>query len=442
VSNQLSIETDWEHSDSGALEERATYAAIGIRCGNLWLTEAEDFFVNRIRQKVYLSAYPLAEWFTWNWWRLRWEPQRHSRDWAMAHHMSAIGGGYVWPDITIISDGERLVFVPKPTRSRPTEPLRYLCQTPAIVGSSVFEGAIDEFVERVLEQLKAESISTSNLIDIWSDLLEERSSPKIALRRKFEALLGYEVDEASENLLERLVRDSSKLGEGGVQELAAARVEGASPATSAQIIEMAERSGFALNPKDAVRLRQPLSMPLPSAVPAWRRGVAAAKALREQERLGDDKISNHRLCQLAGVPDATISENDRSGGPISFTFDERPSKGRLVLRSSYETGRRFDIARLLGDRIVASNGALRPATRTYTYRQKLQRAFAGEFLCPFEKLTEVLGGDFSDDTIQDVARDFNVSVLTVRTLLVNHGLIERETLTEDFDISPYASRAA
>jgi Zn-dependent peptidase ImmA (M78 family) len=436
VSNQLSLETDWEHSESGSPEERATYAAIGIRCGNLWLTEAEDYFVNRVRQKVYLSAYPLAEWFAWNWWRLRWEPQRHSRDWAMAHHMSAIGGGYVWPDITIISDGERSVFVPKPTRSRPAEPLRYLCQIPVIVGSSVFEGAIDEFVERVLEQLKAESISTSNLSDIWRDLLEERSSPKIAMRRKFEALLGNEVDEASEDLLERLVRDSSKLGEGGVQELAAARVEGASPATSAQIIEMAERSGFALNPRDAARLRQPLPMSLPSAVPAWRRGVAAAKALREQERLGDEKISNHRLCQLAGVPDAAISENNRSGGLLSFAFDEGPSKGRL------ETGRRFDLARLLGDRIVASNGALRPATRTYTYRQKLQRAFAGEFLCPFEKLTEVLGGDFSDDAIQDAARDFNVSVLTVRTLLVNHGLIERETLTEDFDVSLYTPRAA
>jgi hypothetical protein len=208
VDNQLSIETDWEHSANGAPEERATYAAIGIRCSNLWLTEAEDLFVNRIRQKVHLSAYPLAEWFAWNWWRLRWEPRRRSHDWAMAHHMSAIGGGYVWPDITIISDGERLVFVPRPTRLRPAEPLRYLCQVSAVVSSSVFEGAIDEFVLRVLDQLKEEHLTKSNLSDVWNDLVEERGSPGIALRRKLEALSGYEVDEAGESLIEQLMHDA------------------------------------------------------------------------------------------------------------------------------------------------------------------------------------------------------------------------------------------
>jgi hypothetical protein len=440
VSDQLSIETDWEHSDSGVPEERATYAAVGIRCGDLWLTEAEDFFVNRIRQKVCLSAYPLAEWFAWNWWRLRWEPQRHSSDWAMAHRMSTIGRGYVWPNITIISDGERLVFVPKPTQARPAEPLRYLCQTPAIVGSSVFEGGIDEFVERVLEQLKAESISTSNLSDIWNALMEERRSPETALRRKFEALLGYEVDEAGEDLLEQLVNDANKLGAGGVQELAAARMEGGMPATSEQIIDVAGRSGFSLNPKDAVQLRRPLSFA--PAVPAWRRGVAAAKALREQEQFGDEKISNHQLSQLAGVPDTAITEINRSGGLLSFAFDQGPSNGRLVLRSRYETGRRFDLARLVGDRIIASNDALRPATRASTYRQKLQRAFASEFLCPFARLTEVLAGDFSDDAIQDAALHFDVSMLTVRTLLANHGLVGRETLAEDFDVSPDTVRSA
>jgi hypothetical protein len=440
VSNQLTIETDWEHSECGAPEERTTYAAIGIRCGDLYLTEAEDFFVNRVRQKVYLSAYPLAQWIAWNWWRLRWEPQRHSPDWAMAHRISTIGGGYVWPNITIISDGERVVLAPKPTHARPAEPLRYLCQTAAIVGASAFEDAIDEFVGRVLEQLKAESVATSNLNDIWSDLLGERRSPEIALRRKFEALLGYEVDEAGEDLLDRLVSDARKLGEGGVEELAAARAAGDSPATSAQIIEIAQRSGFSLNPDDAVQLRQPLSFP--STVPAWRHGVAAAKALREHERLGDEKISDRQLCQLAGVPDKTISEKSRSGGTLSFSIDQGPSKGHLVLRSRHVTGRRFDLARLLGDRIIAGNDALRPATRAYTYRQKLQRAFAGEFLCPIASLTGVLDGDFSDDRIQDAADHFDVSVLTVQTLLVNHGLVERETLTEDFDASPDTTRAA
>lgn len=206
MDSDLTIETDWEHSEAGTPEERASFAAVGIRSGNLWLTEAEDAFVNRIRQKVYLSAYPLAEWLAWNWWRLRWEPRRYSHEWAMAHRMSTIGGGYVWPDITVISDGERLVLIPAPTRPRPAEPLRYICQTPTVVRASIFEDAVDALVLRVLGQLRAESVATSNLANIWTDLIQERRSPELALRRKFEALLGYEVDETNGDLIERLVR--------------------------------------------------------------------------------------------------------------------------------------------------------------------------------------------------------------------------------------------
>jgi hypothetical protein len=433
VDNQLNIETDWEPLESGSPEERATYAAIGIRCGDLWLTEAEDSFVNQVRKKIHVSAYPLAEWFAWNWWRLRWEPRRYTHDWAMAHHMSAIGGGYLWPDITIVSDGERLVFIPKPTRSRPQEPLRYLCQIPVVVGSSLFERAVDEFVRRVLERLGEEAISESNLGAVWADVLEERNSSEIARRRKLEALLGYEVDKASEELIERLVGDSTQLGESGVEELAAARTKDVQPATSAEIVAMSQECGFDAKPNEAVRLRPAVSRSLPPGVPAWKRGVAAANILREQERLAGGKISNQRLCQLAGVANAAISEDSRSG-LLSFAFDQGPASGRIVMRSKYESGRRFDLARLLGDRIAADAvGALRPATRTYTYRQKLQRAFAGEFLCPFERLSEVLDGDFSEEAIEDAASDFGVSEWVVRTLLVNHGLIERENL--DFDLS-------
>jgi Zn-dependent peptidase ImmA (M78 family) len=442
VDSDLTIETDWEHSEAGTPEERASFAAVGIRSGDLWLTEAEDAFVNRIRQKVYLSAYPLAEWLAWNWWRLRWEPRRHSHEWAMAHRMSTIGGGYVWPDITVNSDGERLVLIPAPTRPRPAEPLRYICQTPAVVRASIFEDAVDALVLRVLGQLRAESVVTSNLTSIWTDLIQERRSPELALRRKFEALLGYEVDEANDDLIERLVRDSIPLGERGVQELAAARTDNAGPATSAEIQQSAKDSGFESRARDVVRLRGISAEPLPVGVAAWKRGVAAARAVREQERLSEGEISSARLCELAGVSNAAISQGQKRGF-LSFALDEGPTKGLVVMRSGYETGRRFDLARLLGDRIAAaSDGALRPATRTYTYRQKLQRSFAGEFLCPFESLVGMLAGDYSDDMIEDVARHFNVSVLTVRTLLVNHGLIERESLTDDFDVRAYAPRAA
>jgi hypothetical protein len=443
VNSSLTIETDWEASSSGSPEEAATFAAVGIKFGDVWLTEAEDSFVNRLRQKVYLSAYPLAEWFAWNWWRLRWEPRRHTHEWAMAHHMSNIGRGYLWPDITIFSDGERIALNTAPTRPRQTEPLRYICQLAAIVRAPIFEDAIDAFVQSTLAQLSAKQIVHSNLEAIWENLTEERTSHDLTVRRKLEALLGYDVDEADENLIERLVQDTQTLGEAGVQELAASYNGKIQVASSSEIEDAAEAFGFSCNPFESVRLRSDLAAQLPIGEAAWKRGVAAARALRDQEGLGYGVISNDRLCQLAGVTNAAI-QNRQQTGPFTFEYDTAQNQGKIVIKSRYETGRRFALARLLGDKLAGSaSGPLKlAAQRSFTYRQKVQRAFAGEFLCPFEELERILDGDFSDDSIQDAAQHFKASDITVRTLLVNHRLIDRENLlVDDFDVPSSAAAA-
>lgn len=117
----LVIEADWEALGSGSECERACFSALGIRHGDLWLTEAEDTFVRCIRQKVHLSAYPLAEWLAWNYWRLRFEPHKATLDWALAHRLATIGGGYVWPNITVVSDGKWIDWVAKSTVLREKE---------------------------------------------------------------------------------------------------------------------------------------------------------------------------------------------------------------------------------------------------------------------------------------------------------------------------------
>ena len=432
MDSSLNIEADWENSESGRAEDAATFAALGIRFGDLWLTEAEDSFVNRVRQKVHLSAYPFAEWLAWNWWRLRWEPRRHTHDWAMSHRMSNIGGGYVWPDITIFSDGERVVLSSAPTRARPAEPLRYLSQVAAVVRAPIFEDAVERYVNSVLDQLSAKKIKETNLGRIWQSVSEERTSPDLAPRRKLEALLGFDVDEADDHLLDLLIKDMSKLGESGVQELAAA-YSGSDIVTFSEIEAAANSSGFLCDTRDAVKLRSDVVSQLPVNVAAWKRGVAAAHALREQESLGLEPISNNRLCQMLGVETAAIDQRQKRGA-FTFEYDRDGTVGHIVLNSGYETGRRFHLARLLGDKIAGSvSGPLKVAQRTFTYRQKLQRAFAGEFLCPFEALEEALDGDTSDDAIHEAALHFNVADVTVRTLLVNNRVIDRDSL-DDFDM--------
>ena len=178
MSGRLEIDVDWEVSDQGTPEERACFAAIGIVCNDKRLTEGTDAFVNRVRSAPFLSAYHLAEWFAWNWWRLRWEPRTSfpSPEWAFAHRMATVGHGYVWPNITIFSDGERTALVAKPTHDRNKGAFRYIGNSAAVIGSVQFENAIDRFIEQVKGQLTDERLSSTNLESIWSELSEERDA--------------------------------------------------------------------------------------------------------------------------------------------------------------------------------------------------------------------------------------------------------------------------
>jgi hypothetical protein len=98
------------------------------------------------------------------------------------------------------------------------------------------------------------------------------------------------------------------------------------------------------------------------------------------------------------------------------------------------TGRRFELARILGDQIASGlDEHMIPVTRSHTYRQKLQRAFAAELLCPFEALDAFLDGDYSAQGCEDAAQHFKVSEQAVWTLLINNDLPARLSVEESLD---------
>lgn len=118
---------------------------------------------------------------------------------------------------------------------------------------------------------------------------------------------------------------------------------------------------------------------------------------------------------------------------ISFVLGQGNGAARVALRSKWETGRRFDLARLIGDRLFANGDQILPATRAYSYRQKMQRAFAAELLSPFTALDDMLNGDYSEEMQLEAAERFNVSPMTVQSLLANKGRIARDSALDDFD---------
>ncbi len=431
MASRLTISAEWERLDEGAAEERACFAAIGIWRNDISLTAGHDSFVNVVRKTPYLSGYHLAEWITWNWWRLRWEPRTTASDWAFAHRLSTIGGGYVWPDITIFSDGERTALVPRPTAERPTTAYRYIGDAVAVFPSREYEAAVDRFIASIRGRLRAEGVAETNLDVLWRDLTKERQDPAIAQRRTFEALLGREPDADDDEILRQLETDSRELGQSASHELAAHHDSQPEVLRAETLRQQAACHGFDIDVGDSYRLPSSTDRFDREEISAWYLGAMMAAAVRKDAGMTGGPIDDAKLLQLTAVKSGAL-DDDATDARIAFSLDQDGNRRRIVFRSRWKTGRRFELARLLGDQLLTGEtDRLHPATRASTYRQKAQRSFAAEFLSPFNEIEHALGGDLSDEAQQEIAEHFQVSPLVVRTLLVNHGRLDREELDED-----------
>ncbi|HTW71027.1 MAG TPA: hypothetical protein VME47_14145 [Acetobacteraceae bacterium] len=425
----LDISLAPERLDEGLPEERAGFGQFIVRAGSVALTEGFDGFVDALRPGPLVSGYHAAEWFAWNWWRILYEPYSpRSPDWWRAHTMTAIGEGYVWPNITFRTDGVRAAVIARPSSDPDARPFRYISSNMWLGSTEQMREAINAFLTRVVHRLTEKGINSSNLQHILAELVQERLDPAMMEQRRLEALMGREPDEADDAII-ALMEDAKELGMHGVEELAA-DAAGRSIPRASTLHNIARTEGVEVLPDDAVRLSTTDVAETKKQEVAWRQGRHLAEVLRRKLGLGAAPVATTRLAEMLGTL-APDPHKSYGMAPLSFVLREKDGTARLVLRSKWETGRRFELARLLGDWLLfGASAPIMPATRAYTFRQKAQRSFAAEFLCPFGATEDMLHGDYSSEAIEEVSEHFDVSTLTVETLLRNHGRIEREPLAD------------
>jgi hypothetical protein len=438
MSDPFRIEVEqWLHDVAGAEHERQTLAAIRIQVGDQCITRAEDLAAKTVRGSVHLSAYRLAYWLAEHWWRLRWEPEISGRDtdWMMSHELAAAGQGFIWPPLSFASDGETVALM---MGARPDghtiSPIRYLETLDATVSTAAFEQGVDTFIGSVLGRLRNLGFEGTDLELLWAEVSRERRVAELGHARRMEALLGIDAGEAEEALLDQVSCYSQNLGRCAMEEIAAAARDEflqAVKATEAQ----RDRAATLVDLADRDKLSSLLMLLRADAAPAWQLGEALARRARDIWHLGEGPLTSRCLAQIADAPEdfLTRSTGEDTGTCMDGIGYREPQDGngfRAMIRSPYPTNRRFHFARLLVDDILAGGDeSLLPVTRAKTARQKLQRAFAAELLCPFAALQGMLPPTPDEDDVEAAARHFDVSPLLVRTSLVNKGLLPRERVS-------------
>lgn len=423
---------DWLDKSHGDAVERATFAQIEIVAGGQSLTEVEDIAARTVRSYIRASAYTLGAWFVSNWWRLRWEPYPNLNpaiDWRMSHDLASAGGGYVWPNIRFVSDGQSVSINSLPTGNHPATPIRFLRHCRAEIDAAYFETGVDAFIDALIERMSGVSALPRDLAETWQAIRDERANPATAQWRRLEARMGFDPDDAPETVISDLATLSDNLGSDAIEEIAAAM--GHLAADVAHTLEkVTSRAPMLRIPSEDAMREMAQDERRQSDVP-WKQAVSVARRARATWGIDDGPISSSHLCDLLDVPVSLVRNNTRSA-PIPAARRTEDDRLAVVLARSSETARRFALARLVGDSLYAPPGdRLLPATEARTARQKFQRAFAQEFLAPHSDLLARVGGGYpSEDALEAVATQFGVS-----PLLVSNALDNNKRATRGFDLS-------
>ena len=424
------IEFNWLDRQVPEPVDRMTFAEITITVAGVTITKLEDIQSRTIRPSMRCSAYALAVWLLTNWWRLVREPERKSLSWEMSHRLGAIGEGFLWPNLTFSSDGSAMLVTMFSTPQECRQMVRYLNEICDFISVDEFERTVLDFADAVIDRLNVMGYRSSTLHDLRKDLADELCQTDLKQWRDIEALLGFDTDEAPDKLVTDLLAQRELFGPGAVDEILAQYSE--SPLQMLTYLDKEVRPlAVPMIVPDLDSIRRETGKIEPAYLP-WQSAATAVRIAKKQWQLHDEAVSNKLLTDLFSLPSNAFTPasmpKEKSLITVGFRNDV-PERIDACINTPFETNRRFALLRLVADRLFASNSdRFLPVTSMKTARQKFQRAFAQEFLCPAEALKEFVGNDFGEDNLAYAAHHFNVSTRLVETTLVNKGYLDRSTL--------------
>ena len=408
---------------------------IGIQANGEYLTKLFRYSTNREDTFLHAPPFRLAFWILDSWWRIFHEPEPPravTAEWLLAHEMSSIGGGYAWPPVSLWSEGGQVGIRAQPQFRASPGPVRFEADYYGLISSADVKRGFDKFLERTVE-LALEDRDA--LLDLHRQVKSERADPEIANWRMIEAELGFDVDEAPVELMNRLNELIAELGLEAVSEACVSQQGNDVTRALEEALWAVENSNTKIDLSPAIsaarfHANQGLDEPSSRAwVPPWKLAEEAADRLRENLAVPPGPISDKRLGNLLGVSAYRFSHL-RSFTSIPYGIRRRkPGQpmSTVALRAGRPAARRFQLCRVLGDAIWSANDRLGLISSAKSARQKFQRAFAQSLLCPFKDLLDYIGTNSPlPEDVTAAAHRFRVSERLVRSTLVNKGVIDRQ----------------
>jgi hypothetical protein len=443
----LQFKIDWE--DEPRVRDPllgASWARLEIRAGDaareFCLTDCVGERSHSLRQGVYGSVFPVAEWIVANWWSLLNESLRADRfrgarllandaalrSWVQRHSLLAARGGFALPDLTLYHDGGRIAVrcVPDPFDVESPYPVRFVRNIELRLPSADAAAGLQTFVEAVVDRVRERAPrepGTQELLSNWEAVRDSsRTEAGICAAAAAMGLDPYDSGELTDELVDVLEGPFSSLVPSLQWDLAESTTREAVPIDLNWVLTAAALSG-------------PQVAEGSSGLPGESGATSAHQAGYERARWFIDRIGLPPVDDLEGFVRARCGWSASAEPPphtdgvatriSALVGPDASGRPRLIpsAASRQPESSRFLLGRAL---FFAPSGDFhapqRLLTRASAWPQRASRAFAAELLAPADELRRRVAGQVTYEQVADLAREFQVSPMVIEHQLENHGI--------------------
>ena len=397
-STGLRFESEWVAAPSVRTPElAATWSRLTITVEDVIATLVEERdSPGPVRKSMDVPTYPLAEWLALNWWNLN-TPAHRPNDLGVS--LAGAGDGFAWPDLVFRTDQDAL-WATMCRRDRGPDHVRFLSEGRVAIDAADAVAEIARFIDATVRRLEEEAITGTLLQQEWAAI--ESTDAQEAAFCSAAAAWGYDPYSMSDERTELLLTAAQRLDDIDLL---------TQLATAVELQDLPEAVGWLLKAvqntphgADLPRTHGTSGQRIDYGTRPWIVGYRQARELRRELDLPNDKRAPVEDFVAVGHVD-----EQAPGTVVGLVRLDRARTG-LALPPLGGSSRRFAAARALGRRLATSTDGLSVMTHgSDRHLERVERAFAAEFLAPADGIREVTGGRYSDDAVTRAADHYQVS---------------------------------
>lgn len=443
--NRLVFRLNWQEVSDFPIQGEelvATWASFSILYGEEVISKLIDKKSDTIKDDINLPLYPLAEWIALNWWFLLYEPFTPNKfdlkEYNSRHNFSFAREGYALPNFSIIPLGENALLEWKRAKLI-NHKVEFIESGQAKISIDNLKEDLYDFVDKIVNRLHVKGISGTLLQEEWESI-QNLDSDELEFC-KVSASAGIDPFNITVKQSEIVTSIYSKLPKDIVNDFFTScnpsNLENEAGQTITAIGEIESNELYIENLnilRDRIQLKS-VSGGLP-----WTEGYESAKRLRNEL-----KLNGHIFKDINEIGDVLKVSHDELSSIIAYK--DLPSSISIVSGLNRENSPYFVIAnkvqanprkenfaycRAIYDYLFLIDSRVSLITKTHVESQKINRAFAAEFLVPSEKLKKFISHEIvTEEQIEDLADIFFVDPLVIKHQIENHHISKIEYFDSD-----------